>query len=317
METESERPAEMVELSRRISKYDNLFTITLAFVACLEPEVCVPFIFITVISGLVFLFKRKTKENTISFSIDNNKAFLARKGLDFIPKHIQAFSVAKEIVYLDIRHNKIKDIDFNFFTLVNVKTLDISGNELSDVKLPRHRLPEKIEDIRFEYNAVEYFDISCETLKSIKAKGNSLCCFSGSDLETVTFLDLSYNSVTVIQPSICKMKNLKWLNFEGNLISAVPVSFCELKKLTYLNLMRNTIETLPLEFSSMECLASAELNLRHNKLVYPPQYVCDAGFEKIKAHMMDRDIRKRKKSINETFFKVRLKLHIYQMQNLT
>ena len=281
----------------------HFFAVVLLLVSSLESLVFLQYLFIALYSMVLFTAKLVSAMKTGGSFINNNKACLAYKGLSFIPKPVLSMATIKEIVHLDVRNNDIKKIDIDLTLLVNVKTVDISGNELNYVHLSSLRLPKKLEDIRIEFNSLENIEISSRTLKRIYARGNSLCLFNCIESNAVSHLDVSFNSITILHSSINEMKNLKWLNLEGNLISSLPNEFCKLNKLAFLNLTGNNLETLPIEFSSMNCLETAELKLEKNKLVFPPQSVCDNGFLKIRKYIIER-VKKRETHLNGIHLKV-------------
>lgn len=189
------------------------------------------------------------------------------------------FYKLKELRNLSLRNNKFSNIPTIIFTLNGLKHINLAENRISNLHETDIRNLSKIETVDLSHNgislipeatieypgttsllakgnALEYFpkvlnDII--TLRVLDLSENNIDKFADNDfvqLENLEELDLSYNKLTYLPPSIGKLKKLKKLNLSGNRISYLPKEFENLVELKSLDLSGNPIENVPVEISA-------------------------------------------------------------------
>lgn len=87
-------------------------------------------------------------------------------------------------------------------------------------------------------------------------------------LPHLSYLNLSYNTITVLPESFGLLFHLNVVLLNNNKLKSLPTSFTHLVKLERLDLSHNTLRELPEEFGKMESLS--KLNVCNNKLKYLP-----------------------------------------------
>lgn len=141
------------------------------------------------------------------------------------------FNGARGLAYLYISHNeKLRTVHGDaFLGLVNVTTLDISRNNITDIRSRAFSSLGKVQQIDVSWNAVR-------TLPS--------GVFAG--LKKLRSLDMSRNNVSTIPPDVFKETDaVTDINFDKNALTNITKgSFAALKNLTFLSLKFNRISTI-------------------------------------------------------------------------
>ncbi|KAK9410119.1 p53-induced death domain-containing protein 1 [Crotalus adamanteus] len=90
-------------------------------------------------------------------------------------------------------------------------------------------------------------------------------------LQCLAHLDLSFNSFTVLPPSITKLTNLSFLSFNHNNLKRLSEDFGQLAKLTFFSAMKNQLKDLPQSIGGLAALQT--LNLSENALESLPEEI--------------------------------------------
>lgn len=125
-------------------------------------------------------------------------------------------------------------------------------------------------------------------------------------LPHLSYINLSYNRLTAIPESFGLFFHIRTVILNNNRIKELPKSFVHLVKLEKLDLSHNAIRELPEDLGKMEMLTS--LNVCHNKLktlplslggcktlkvilasanrlLHPPQVLCNDGSDAVIVHL--------------------------------
>ncbi len=202
---------------------------------------------LSLISNLEELYLNNEKHLDLaqSFRVINKITHLKRLHLDSIPnfklpKHLK---LNNNIEYLSMRYNGLTTIPDQVKKFVNLKTLDLEGNNIKSIK--RNFLKNKeIESLvlsispQFEFKK-SFLILSKEPrLNSLTISNSKLDVFNQdfSILNNLTSLSLRNDHLTTFPTSILGLKKLKNLDLGGNDFKSLPSNFLALNKLETLDL---------------------------------------------------------------------------------
>jgi Leucine-rich repeat (LRR) protein len=158
--------------------------------------------------------------NTDSKSEDNLKAKIER---------------AKKTNFLNIKDFKITSLPDEVFTLVNLKTLIISGN-------PIRGLPEKLSNLK---------ELQVLHAANCQIEDGGFPESVASALVELKELNLSQNLLTNVDEFITKFPKLKMVNLSENDIMSIPEDAIYPESLTQINLQKNNLSTIPESFADL------------------------------------------------------------------
>uniref|UniRef100_UPI00358F20F7 DISP complex protein LRCH3-like n=1 Tax=Myxine glutinosa TaxID=7769 RepID=UPI00358F20F7 len=95
-----------------------------------------------------------------------------------------------------------------------------------------------------------------------------------ANLRSLTYLNISWNQLTVLPGSLCRLP-LQVLNASNNNIFSLPKETDQLKELLSLDVSCNKIQALPQQVSGL--IALRDLSVRRNNLVSLPDELADLG----------------------------------------
>lgn len=152
-----------------------------------------------------------------------------------------------QLQYLDLSHNKFTSLGQTLFSMDNLLTLDIKGNQI-----------------------VEVVPVSAaSTLQSLELSNNSLTQIPAEllQLNNLQSLILSANDLTSLPENIANNASLKILQLDNNKLTSLPVAVFNALSLQNLVARHNQISALPVGVvnSSLE-----EMNLSSNLFVEAP-----------------------------------------------
>ncbi|XP_061403007.1 leucine-rich repeat-containing protein 58 [Musca vetustissima] len=191
----------------------------------------------------------------------------------------QRLKSQKDIEILLLNHNRLRYLPATIKTFINLRTLDLSQNCLTE-------LPEAIAQLPFLVTLVaknnqltnhslpktfNTFKNQPSPLKELNLSGNFLTHFPEQviELKQLKYLYIGGNQITTISKDIWKMQSLQVLSMGGNLITEVPESVGLLSQLQALVLCDNLIENLPTSIARLKMLKS--LLLHKNRLKHLPR----------------------------------------------
>ena len=107
-------------------------------------------------------------------------------------------------------------------------------------------------------------------------------------MKSLQHLDLHFNELGGLPPTIGKLTNLEILNLSSNFsdLTELPATISDLINLKELDLSNNQIHALPDTFGRLMNLA--KLNVEHNPLTIPPKEIVAGGVVAIKGYMAKR-----------------------------
>lgn len=117
----------------------------------------------------------------------------------------------KSLKVLTMSHNLLKEIPSEVLNVPNLEVLDVSFNDI--VKLPTYFNLFNLKELYLtenKVNSIENIGL-LRSLEKLALDKNELTELSESlfELVNLVYLDLSYNKLTTIPPTICKLVNLK------------------------------------------------------------------------------------------------------------
>jgi tetratricopeptide (TPR) repeat protein len=145
----------------------------------------------------------------------------------------------------DLSHAQLEELPATFSQLLNLVSLNLSGNHL---------------------NQLDKGAFTSEWLILLDASNNSITTVHEAlgQLSYLEELNLSYNHVSELPTEVGQLHNLKVLYLRSNELRQVPASIIQLKSLQYLDLSFNDIKRLPREMQKLKNLKT--LNLVGNPL---------------------------------------------------
>lgn len=218
-------------------------------------------------------------------------------------------------------HNTLDTVPLNISKFINLRTLDLSNNQLKAIpelltQLPLTTLIAKNNQITNKGLPKSFANFT--SLRVFNFSGNELTTFPEQLLEaqSLEYLYLGNNRILEIPKEICRLQRLKILCLGGNRLYDIPVtignlynlqalilsdnaletlppSIANLKNLKSLLLHKNRLRTLPTEIIALKCLT--ELSLRENPLVvrfvadmtYNPPSLLELAGRTIKLHNVE------------------------------
>lgn len=181
----------------------------------------------------------------------------------------------KDIETMLLNHNRLKIIPIAIKHFINLKVLDLSSNNLTELpeavsSLPLVTLIAK-NNMLTNSSLPKSLSSKNSMLKELNLSGNLLTHFPDQVLELryLKYLYVGGNQIPSISKDIWKMHSLQILSLGGNFISDVPDTVGCLCQLQALVLCDNLIESLPTSIARLKNLKS--LLLHKNRLRHLPK----------------------------------------------
>jgi len=214
------------------------------------------------------LSENRMRQLPASFNSMRNlqKLSITTNQLEMLPENI---SDLRKLTQLDIKNNCLRQLPDSVGNL-KLCVLDVGHNQL-----------ESLPDTIWNSNRIWYVHCAGNPLKSVPPVNPTnppymADLFLGrcelqdhvlddiQAIRTMRTLDLGYNRLTEIRPSVQKMQNLQILFLCGNELTALPDELTRLKFLRELHLANNRLSTLPASLPKLRSLRT--LDLSHNEL---------------------------------------------------
>ncbi|KAK9718117.1 cysteinyl-tRNA synthetase [Basidiobolus ranarum] len=153
-----------------------------------------------------------------------------------------------ELIELDIRRNKIHDLDV-LDSLPKLERLYSDNNSISNLTAKFQSL----KNLTLSKNHLTQFSLSCmsDTLTDLNLSSSKLSRLPEDIFEHLGGLQrlkLDNNHLVSIPSCIGALKNLQILNCTNNLLGSLPVEIAGLPDLRVLDVHNNNLKTLPEEF---------------------------------------------------------------------
>eukprot|EP00003_Mantamonas_plastica_P024149 TRINITY_DN4463_c0_g2_i1.p2 TRINITY_DN4463_c0_g2~~TRINITY_DN4463_c0_g2_i1.p2 ORF type:complete len:775 (-),score=308.79 TRINITY_DN4463_c0_g2_i1:223-2547(-) len=175
-------------------------------------------------------------------------------------------SAADRIISLDLSMNNISVIDDDAFVgMVNLETLDLSGNQLKTLPSSLYGLA-NLRELNISDNQLSRLHAfkNLVSLESVNLSGNGLEIIPrGLSLcQNLMVLEAASNHLGVISKEIIQLNNLQRLHLGSNSIDKLPKELFALGNLEDIDLSNNELTVIPVEIGQLEGLRN--LNLSSN-----------------------------------------------------
>jgi Leucine-rich repeat (LRR) protein len=190
---------------------------------------------ILILICLFVFFKIREKVKLKKGTID-----LSKKGLAEFP----TFEHPEDIYHLNLSYNNIQSIPPTIAEFVNLRSLIIDQNMLTELPIELAEL-QNLEEISISFNPIAYLPPNFHELISLKHFRAMLTLFDEfpEELEfhpNLQSLNLSFNRISELPPNL-ELPNLEILSLKNNYIVDVPLSVQLLPSLRLLDLSSNEI----------------------------------------------------------------------------
>ncbi|GMH60441.1 hypothetical protein TrLO_g3824 [Triparma laevis f. longispina] len=176
----------------------------------------------------------------------------------------------KELEFLDLSHNYIKEIPPESKENTSLKTVNLEKNRLTHISDTVNEWV-KLEYLNVASNRVESFpeDLTgwSNELKELLIDNNQLDSIpkSFNSLIEVTKLTCSNNAIRSIDVDVASAwSNLRHINFDNNLLKTLPTNLHHWHQLNYISCRKNKLSDLPKELCQLFKLE--ELHFGDNKI---------------------------------------------------
>lgn len=153
---------------------------------------------------------------------------------------ISNYEINNNLISLKLPNNLLKT--FEIFEMLKLTYLDLSQNELTDVKI--NNVP-KLATLNLSHNKLKHF--ACiESLKELNLSHNQIANLSCTKVQYLTSLDLSHNKISKLSSKIFNyLPHLETFDLSHNNLNLISNMFNELKSVTTLSLQNNHLSVLP------------------------------------------------------------------------
>lgn len=205
--------------------------------------------------------------------VDHDKLILdlSQLGLEILPNQI---TLIDNIYELNVRNNKLKEINERFGELKSLRILDLSLNQISDLPNSFGKLT-SLKKLYLEVNKFTKIPSSVFKMKNLEFLSMRRNKLDGLDdhianLGHLSNLILSENNLKDLSSAILKL-NLKKLNLSNNCLSELPEWFTKLDSLEELVISWNNFSHFPEVIFDMKKLK--KLDISYNKIRSFPKYL--------------------------------------------
>lgn len=167
---------------------------------------------------------------------------------------------------LQLQHNMLLTLPFEIIKFSNLKSLDLSNNNLSHINDFLLQLPE-LEKLYLHNNSIMDDGLpkdlsTLRKLRELNLSGNHLTRVPTQvyGMSGLRFLYLGSNRISEVLPDIRSLQSLQVLHLGGNLLETVPDELGELQQLGALVLCDNRLRYLPRAISNLTRLRSLLLH---------------------------------------------------------
>ena len=146
-------------------------------------------------------------------------------------------SFPSQLEYLQVSQCRMKKIDSRIFQLKKLLHLDLSENVIGELPSSSFSQLKILQELRLCAN-------------KLQSLPSSLCLLPNWK-HSLSLLDLSNNSITLLPVQLCELNNLVTLKVDQNKLETFPPTIGKLGKLKYLSASQNQIDVLPCSFMQL------------------------------------------------------------------
>ena len=178
---------------------------------------------------------------------------------------ISRFNQLKE---LHADGNKLTKIPKSAFSSDSLRFVDLSGNPIKRLKIPRNNTVVSIKMEACKLNRIPFSIRKMKNLKRIylnsistahifQANNNikRIPCFL-KRMDSLTEIKLNYNQIKLNKSVVKRLQNIKLILLAGNGLEFLPENIDQLTSVQRLNLSKNQLSELPPSFSKLDSLKS-------------------------------------------------------------
>lgn len=162
--------------------------------------------------------------------------------------------------------NKFTKVPKSTFSSDSLRFVDISGNPLKHLKIPKHS---SVVSLKMENCGLKKVPFSIRKMKNIKRlyvnnQGVSSVLKNNNNLkkvprflkglEDLSEIDFSFNKIKLNKASVNRLRNIEIISLAGNKLSSIPDKVYLLVAARRINLSKNQLSDLPPSFANLDSL---------------------------------------------------------------
>lgn len=217
---------------------------------------------------------KSNKIADLNFTLPKNLKILNLFSNSLIGANKSCFYETIDLTMLNLNNNRLTSLPSSFFqTVTSAREIHLDRNQLTEIHEGVFHSRYTNLSLHFSYNNILFIGeeaLPWKGVTSLYLRNNKLRNLKFQFPLTLIILDLSYNSISVVERGAFDgLKDLKYLQLNNNLLHTLQYGcFLALKNLRTLQLANNTIEMVEGLFNGLNSLQV--LNLSNNSITELP-----------------------------------------------